>query len=82
MKQRNDKNLRDAIYSWKNYSLTLDSICRVRILQVEYTQKMFLSQVFYQMRWNLRNEKRRRQRMLNKYLKGWQDYVFYNRHLL
>ena len=34
------------------------------------------------MRWILRQEKRRRHRTLNIFLKGWQDHVFYNRHLM
>lgn len=34
------------------------------------------------MRFTLRNEKRKRIRTLNAYVKAWSDYVSYNRHLM
>lgn len=49
---------------------------------MEYAQKLFLSQVFSQMRLVVRNEKRMRIRTLNVFCKAWKDYIFFNRHLM
>lgn len=46
IKRRNEVNMRKAVYTWRHYSLSLDNACRIRILQIETTQKMYLSQVF------------------------------------
>lgn len=43
IKKRNEVNMRQAVYTWRHYSLTLDHACRIRILQMETTQKMYLS---------------------------------------
>lgn len=56
--------------------------CRVRILQIEYSQKLYLSQVFQQMRTALKNQRRLRHMYLNTYVKAWKDYIAYNRHLM
>ena len=82
IKKRNAKNLGIAVNKWKAYSTALGHAVRVRVLQIEYSQKLYLSQCFNQMRFTLRNEKRRRQRTLNSFVKAWQDYVRYNRHLM
>ena len=60
IKKRNHKYLNQAMNTWRSYSNIIEHACRVRILQIEYTQKVYLSQVFNQMRWILRNEKRKR----------------------
>ena len=79
---RNKDKMRKALLRWQTWSNFIEHQCRVKLLQIECSQKLFLSQVFHQARVVLRNEKRLRQRTLNSYLKAWRDHVHYNRHLM
>lgn len=82
LRKRNNNNLTIAMNFWRGYSNVLNHHCRVHILHQEFTQKVFLSQVFSQMKFVLRNDKRRRIRCLNQYVKAWSEYCRYNRHLM
>ena len=82
IKRRNDRFLAQAIYNWKNFSMVLENACRMRMLQVGYTEKLYLSQLFNQMKSVLRFQKQKRIRALNSYVKAWKDACHYNRHLM
>jgi stress-induced morphogen len=54
----------------------------MKVLHMNFTKKVFMSQVFYQLRTTCRREKQFRQRKLNQFYKAWQNYIQYNRHLM
>jgi len=62
--------------------MNLENAVRMKVLQIDFASKAFKTQVFNQMRLTLRNEKRVRQRLLNKYTKAWKDFISYNRQLM
>ena len=82
MQTKNKANCTIALNTWRTYSNLMGHSVRVRILQIEYSQKLYLSQVFQQMRTALKNQKRLRHMYLNTYVKAWKDYIIYNRHLM
>ena len=70
-KKRKQFVLEQALFRWKSNSMLMEHVCRSRILQLDFSHKLFLSHVFSQMRLVLKLEKRRRQRTLRHFLKGW-----------
>ena len=74
--------MRKAFLRWQQQSGLMYHSCQVRLLQIEYSQKLYLSQVFYQMRQTLQKEKQLRIRTLNSILKAWKDHMHYNKHLM
>jgi hypothetical protein len=80
--RKNNERTFKAFLKWQTNSCIMYHSCRARILQIEVSQKLYLSQIFYQMRYILRKEKQLRQRTLNAYLKAWKDHIHYNRHLM
>jgi len=47
LKKSRDRQCTQALHQWKNWSMCLENACRVKILQHDYTRKIFMSQVFY-----------------------------------
>jgi len=70
-KKREHRQMEQAIYAMKDYSGRLAYACRVKVLHQEFTKKMFLSQVFHQLKNQIRVEKQQRVRTLNSFLKAW-----------
>jgi hypothetical protein len=43
LQKKNNSNTNTAMNTWRTYSNLMGHACRVRILQIEYSQKLYLS---------------------------------------
>ena len=68
--------------TWKNFSRTIDSACRIEVLKREYAHKFYLNQLFQALRQELVVERRARLVTLGHVVKAWRDHLAYKRHLM
>lgn len=70
-KKKNDRRCEDAFQVWLRYSKELEYHCRVKVLHMNFTRKVYLSHVFHEFRDQVMTEKQNRIRILNSFYKAW-----------
>jgi len=58
IRKQNQDNLSYCVNTWRSFGKYMEYQCRVKVTHMEFTQKLFLSQLFSQMRGVIRTEKR------------------------